>query len=309
MDGEFDAQVTATFGRYALVRSSDGEVHRARPFGRGLDMVCGDCVRCAREALHEETHIRAILPRTTALYRANARGGAETIVANITHTAIVVAPLPEPDFFVVDRYLSASLSGGIACLIVFNKAELTASAAAEQILAYYTTLGITRVNCSTATGAGLDELSIALRGATAVLVGQSGVGKSSLIRRLVPDAQTSVGALVRTTEEGRHTTTTSRLYDLPQGGHLIDSPGVRDFAPAIDRLEPRSLGFPDVERLALGCRFLDCKHFQEPDCRVRDAAASGALPAQRYESYRRLRRLFEQLDAARGPAGRRRPTR
>jgi ribosome biogenesis GTPase len=106
-------------------------------------------------------------------------------------------------------------------------------------------------------------------------------------------------------EEGRHTTTAARLFDLPGERALIDSPGVRDFAPALESLEPRSLGFVEVERLASGCRFLDCRHMREPGCAVRAAAEAGTLHARRYESYRRLRRLREDLSAARGHGRRR----
>jgi ribosome biogenesis GTPase len=113
-----------------------------------------------------------------------------------------------------------------------------------------------------------------------------------------------VGELVRQ-EEGRHTTTASRLFDLPLGGHLIDSPGVRDFAPAVDRLDGRSLGFVEVERLAPSCRFNDCRHMREPGCAVQDAVENGGMSSRRYESYRRLRRLYEDLTAARGPERRR----
>ena len=115
--------------------------------------------------------------------------------------------------------------------------------------------------------------------------------------------QPKPGDLVRG-EEGRHTTTRSRLYDLPGGGQLIDSPGVRDFAPAIQALEPSSLGFVEIDRLAVDCRFADCRHMAEPGCAVRRAADDGTLDARRYESYRRMRRLFEDLKAAQGPGRR-----
>jgi ribosome biogenesis GTPase len=134
-------------------------------------------------------------------------------------------------------------------------------------------------------------------------VGQSGVGKSSLIARLVPEAQIEVGTLVRE-EEGRHTTTASRLFDLPGGGSLIDSPGVRDFAPAIDSLDRAHLGFIEVAQRAPLCRFADCRHMREPGCAVIAAVAEGSLSARRYESYRRLRRLYEDLHEARGPQNR-----
>src|SRR5437868_258712 len=107
-------------------------------------------------------------------------------------------------------------------------------------------------------------------------------------------------------EEGRDTTTASRAYPLSPGGTLIDSPGVRDFAPAIDQLDDRTLGFPEVDRLAAGCRFQDCRHMQEPDCAVVAAVEDGSLRERRYESYRRLRRRYSDLVEARGPASRRR---
>jgi ribosome biogenesis GTPase len=138
-----------------------------------------------------------------------------------------------------------------------------------------------------------------------VLVGQSGVGKSSLVAALLPHAEVQTGGLMRE-EEGRHTTTASRAYPLDSGGTLIDSPGVRDFAPAIDQLDAKTLGFPEIARLAAGCRFLDCRHMQEPGCAVVAASENGAMLARRYESYRRLRRRYADLVEARGPKARNR---
>jgi ribosome biogenesis GTPase len=130
------------------------------------------------------------------------------------------------------------------------------------------------------------------------------------VSALLPGEDIATGELMRD-EEGRHTTTASRAYRLPasQGdatGTLIDSPGVRDFAPAIDHLDERTLGFPEVATLAGGCRFLDCKHLQEPACAVIAAVRAGGMSERRYESYRRLRRLYADLVEARGPAHRRR---
>lgn len=239
-----------------------------------------------------------VLPRRTALYRSNARGKAEPVLANLTRLLVVIAPLPPPDPFVADRYLAAAESAGIAATLVLNKAELEIDAALRAQLAAYSAVGYDCIAASAGTGAGIDALLAACAGQVAALVGQSGVGKSSLVRRLAPEAEVEIGGLMRD-EEGRHTTTASRLYELPGGGRLIDSPGVRDFAPAVDHLDPRHLGFVEVARLASGCRFLDCRHMREPGCAVRQALESGAMDSRRYESYRRLRRLFEELTAAR----------
>jgi ribosome biogenesis GTPase len=148
--------------------------------------------------------------------------------------------------------------------------------------------------CSAHTRVGLDALVERLRAQQVMFVGQSGVGKSSLLRQLVPGCEATVGELLKS-DEGRHTTSAAHLYELPGGGSLIDSPGVRDFAPAAEMLDAQSLGFVDLARHAPNCRFADCRHLKEPMCAVREAVEAGALSARRYESYRRLRRLRDRL--------------
>jgi ribosome biogenesis GTPase / thiamine phosphate phosphatase len=293
------ARVTATFGRHLLVRTADGQELRARPFGRALGAVCGDEVRCRIDAHHDEVHVVELLPRRNALWRANLRGGAEAVVANLTDLLVVLAPLPAPDFFVIDRYLAAATAAEIAATLVVNKIELGGEAELSSELAAYAAAGYPWLGASALAEPGVGALAALLRpGAVGALVGQSGVGKSSLIQRLVPGAAIAVGELVRA-EEGRHTTTAARLFELPGGAALIDSPGVRDFAPAVNALDERTLGFPEIARLAPACRFSDCRHLREPGCAVRTAVDAGALSARRYESYRRLHRLREQLRSVR----------
>jgi ribosome biogenesis GTPase / thiamine phosphate phosphatase len=245
-------------------------------------------------------HVLQVLPRRTVLYRSNARGAAEAVLANVTRLLVIIAPLPAPDPFVTDRYIAAAESAGIAATPVINKAELGIDGPLRAQLGVYAAAGYECIAASAATGEGVEPLLSVCAGQIAALVGQSGVGKSSLVRRLAPEAEVEIGALVRE-EEGRHTTTVSRIYPLPGGGRLIDSPGVRDFAPAVDHLDPRHLGFVEVARLAPGCRFLDCRHMREPGCAVRQGVESGSMDARRYESYRRLRRLTEELTSAKGP--------
>ena len=300
----FDARVTATFGRHLLVRDLNGTEHRARPLGRALGLVCGDRVRCRQDPRHAEIHVLELLPRSRTLFRTNARGAGEAVVANVSRLLIVLAPLPVPDLFVVDRYLAAAASVQLPAALILNKADLPAAPALCTELEYYAGLGYPTLSCSVRDGAGIGAVAALCSGETAVLVGQSGVGKSSLLQCLLPEAAVQIGELVRN-EEGRHTTTTARLFTLPSGGELIDSPGVRDFAPAVEALEPRSLGFPEIAELAAGCRFADCRHMREPDCAVRARVDSGELLPRRYESYRRLRRLRESLEEARGPERRR----
>jgi len=288
----FAGRIVAAFGRHLVVRDAAGVEHRARPFGRRLSVVCGDEVRCELDARHDEAHVVEVRPRVSCLYRSNRRGEPEPVVANLTLLLVTLAPAPEPDPFMVDRYLAGAACAGIRAAVVLNKADLGAGPAEE--LAWYARIGYTCVECSAQAGTGLPALQGLCRTELAAFVGQSGVGKSSLVHALVPQAQVRTGTLLRD-EAGRHTTTASRLYELPGGGALVDSPGVRDFAPAPEHLEPTSLGFLEVAALAPGCRFDDCRHLREPGCAVRAAVEAGAVSPRRHESYRRLRRLREQL--------------
>jgi ribosome biogenesis GTPase / thiamine phosphate phosphatase len=300
MSGHFPvaARVIAAHGRLLRVCTASGEERLVRPPGRHWQLVCGDRIECELDARHEELRITALAPRSSTLHRSNARGQSELIAANLTLLVAVVAPLPAPDFYLIDRYLCAAHCAGLRAVVVLNKQELALDASDEQELLDYARLPLPLLRVSARVPSGLAQLHELLRAETAVLVGQSGVGKSSLLRALLPEAAASVGALIRD-DEGRHTTSATRLYALPEGGEIIDSPGVRDFAPAIERLDSAALGFREIERLAGSCRFADCRHLREPDCAVR-AGIGSALSARRYESYRRLRRLYEQLLERRG---------
>lgn len=293
-------QVIAAYGRHFSVRLSDGSIIDARPIGRKQDIVCGDFVECEYDAAHAAHSIVRALPRRTLLARANARGGSESVVANLSQLVIVVAAQPEPDLFVLDRYLCAATSAGLAALIIDNKADLGEPALAPTERAAFVAAGYSVLTCSARAGVGLEALAAALKGHTSALVGQSGVGKSSLVGALLPDTDIATQSLSRE-DEGRHTTTSAKIYPLTSGGNLVDSPGVRDFAPAIDRLDAMALGFPEIERLASQCRFRDCKHLQEPACAVVAAVTAGTLEPRRYESYRRLRRIHTDLTAMQRP--------
>jgi ribosome biogenesis GTPase / thiamine phosphate phosphatase len=288
------ALVLVAHGARARVRFDDGTEVLARAAGRDLQFVCGDAVHCERDAQHAQWQICRVAPRRTALYRSNTRGGAELVAANLTLLVVVVAPRPKPDLFLVDRYLAAAASAGFGALLLANKADQPFEPGLQLELAALAAVGCATLSCSAHTGLGLDALRERLQQQSVMLVGQSGVGKSSLLRQLVPGCEAPVGELLKS-QEGRHTTSAAHLYPLPGGGSLIDSPGVRDFAPAADMLEAQTLGFVDLARYAPQCRFSDCRHLKEPHCAVRDAVASGALSARRYESYRRLWRLREGL--------------
>jgi len=299
----FDADVIATYGRHLLVRDAAGVMIKARPFGRALDIVCGDRVHCERD-VHAEVLVTGVLPRHSVLMRSNARARSEPLVANLSLAAIVIAAVPRPDPFMIDRYLCAAVCAGLKALIIVNKADLPLRAEDEASLIELAVLGFAVHRVSAHAGGGLDALALALAPHTSVLLGQSGVGKSSLIQKLTLDGTAALTGELMRESEGRHTTTASRLYTCTGGGSIIDSPGVRDYAPSVDQLQQASLGFPEIEQHAAQCHFADCRHLQEPRCAVIAAVAAGLIAPRRYESYRRLRRLYEQLHEQRGPGAR-----
>jgi ribosome biogenesis GTPase / thiamine phosphate phosphatase len=286
--------VLASYGRGVLVQAGDAMLNCALK-GRRQRIVCGDRVQWSSAAAEDPPVVDAVEPRRNLLERIDARGRAEPVAANLDRVAVVVACEPAPDWFLVDRYWAAARLKDLSVLLLVNKADLGAGAL-ESELAAYRRLGLACPEISARTGAGIAELRAALAGETTLLVGQSGVGKSSLVNALVPDAAAQTAALTREME-GRHTTATARRYrlDMGVGSAVIDAPGVRDFAPPASLARAAELGYAEVHAAAADCRFNDCRHLQEPGCAVRARVAAGSIMARRYESYRRLLRLYEKL--------------
>jgi ribosome biogenesis GTPase len=221
------------------------------------------------------------------------------LVANLD-LGIVVASLRHPPLStgLVDRFLVALEHGGVGCAIAVNKLDLApgpaAVAAAIEELAPYRGLDVPVALCSARTGEGLDLVRGWLAGRTAALVGHSGVGKSSLLNALLPGARATTGEVGAGRGRGRHTTSQARVYRLPDGGRLVDTPGIREFG--LWRLTPRELAvyFPELEPFARHCRYRDCGHLHEPGCAVRDAAERSALSPARFATYRRILESFER---------------
>lgn len=300
------ALVTATYSRRMRLRLDDGRDTDARIKGKRQKPVCGDRVTAEPISGESDWLITGILERRNALTRPNRRGEAETLAANIDLLCVVAAPRPRPDWFIVDRYLSAAELMGVEALVLLNKEDLLAENGKfgpeiEQAADDYRRVGYDFLVASAETGAGIEALAAALVDKTSILVGQSGVGKSSLINRLLERDEQRTATLSDKHREGRHTTVNSVMLDLPGGGAVIDSPGVRDYAPSITADTRVADGFPEIRERAPGCRFADCRHLQEPGCAVKAAVEDGSISERRYESYRRLVRLTADLAARRSP--------
>jgi ribosome biogenesis GTPase len=277
--------VIAHFGVQVEVEATQGEltgqVFRCHLRANLPALVTGDTVvwRAGNQGIGV---IVAQLPRHTELCRPDSRGQLKPVAANVDLIVIVFAPMPEPHANLIDRYLVAAEHAGIHPLLLLNKADLIDAQnapALNVLLGVYRQLGYPLLEVSAHEGDGMQQLQARLDGHISVFVGQSGVGKSSLVNSLLPEVQARVGALSELSGQGTHTTTTARL---------IDSPGIREFGLGHVSRADVEAGFIEFADLLGTCRFRDCKHDREPGCALLMALEDGRIQQQRMNSYRSI---------------------
>ena len=288
--------VIASYGASLEVESENGERHRCALRQNLPLIVVGD--RVVWQAAQEGGVVIALQERRSLLSRPDAHGNLKGLAANLDQIIVVAAPAPAYSTELIDQYLAAAELTGITPLLLFNKIDLIGEENREevaQLLQRYRDIGYRVLTSSTRVNHGLDELIAQLSGHTNVFVGQSGVGKSSLSNALMPGLEIAVNTLSERSGLGQHTTSTARLYHLPQGGMVIDSPGVREF-----RLWPMSEaslaeGFREFHPHLGRCKFRDCKHQREPGCALKAAVETGAISAERLRNYHRIVLQLEQF--------------
>lgn len=287
-------RVVANFGAAVAVRDDARQVYRAVPLSKLPQLVAGDKVECDQEQ-GSALRVVSLIERDGVLAKKDHRGKDKPLAANVSHLAIVSAVRPGIDSLLIDQFCVAAEMAGIGAIVVINKSDLLDQRQYDEcvsMLRVYNEIGYPALLIDTKTDGKMDSLETELSGKTAVLVGASGVGKSSIVQRLLPDLDVRVGEISAATGFGAHTTSVTFWYELGGGGSIIDSPGVRQYSVAHLSAEDLRYGYKDLAKAAQACKFSNCSHVVEPGCAVQAALAVGSIARWRYDNYCKLAEIF-----------------
>lgn len=276
--------IIAAFGKRYDVELPDGQLISCVTRGKKGDLACGDQVEIKLTADHEGV-VEELHPRTSLLYRSN-EYRKKYLASNVTQVVIVLAAIPSFYEDLLNRCLVAAEAAGIKVLILLNKSDLPETPAALEKLKLYQSLGYAVQPLSALQN--VEQLRPWLQGHTSVLVGQSGMGKSTLVNALLPEVNARTQEVSAVLDSGKHTTTSARLYHLDAESHLIDSPGLQEFGLNHLSTDEMEMAFIEFRPFLGKCRFNNCRHTHEPDCAILNAVKSGAISDIRLQSYQKL---------------------
>jgi len=294
------ARVISHHGRQLFAETEKHEKIKCKIRQNLGDIACGDYVVVQQApAITGEAQnvVIAVKERKNLLVKSGFAGATKPVAANIGQVVIVTAIKPKPNPYLIDRYLAAAENLPAEALIVINKADLLdheTKKIVDDLTELYQSIGYRVITSSMKQDVALEELEDALSNTTSILVGLSGVGKSSIVKAILPKETIRIGETSESTGEGKHTTTVSALYHLKCNGIIIDSPGVRDFTPINNSIEEITHGFIDVRKFNGACKFTNCSHTNEPDCAMKQAVDEGNLNKQRFNNYLRMVEEFNQ---------------
>lgn len=279
-----EGRIVGRFGSQVQLELSTGERVRATARRKLQHIVCGDFVEWELTKTKDYA-VTKIVTRKNALTRQYFRGTPRTIASNVDRIVIVVAANPLPDWSLLDNALATAKLMPTDVLIIQNKVDLGYSEELQKRTDLYRQLGYPVISTCQGDKEGLAKVEEHLSTGTSVIIGQSGVGKTTLTNALIP----TLGAATKPVSEqsglGQHTTSISILYNLPNGGQLIDSPGIRDFTPVTLEASDYQHGFVEFLPLRDQCRFHNCLHLREPGCAVKTALEDGDIASDRYQTY------------------------
>jgi ribosome biogenesis GTPase len=288
-DHLLEGVVISHLGQGLAVEAPDGKIVLCQTRRRLGDVAVGDRVQWTPSEDGEQGRVEQVLPRRSVLMRPAYAGKTRVVAANLDRVFVVIAPSPEPDWLLLDQYLAVCEFRQIQAEIIYNKIDLADDRArALASLEDYVRIGYPTHALSARSGHGVAALKQALQDHCSMLAGQSGVGKSSLTNALLPDKNLRTGEISERSGLGRHTTTAATLYRLPEGGELIDSPGVAVFGLAGINGQDLAWSYREFQTLIPQCRFNDCRHINDKGCAVREATESGAIATARYQRYLKL---------------------
>ena len=283
-------KITSVFGKRGVIQTTSGDQLNFLVKSQQLKPVVGDNVQWINQQ-DRTTIVTRILEPLNQLERLNQQGKQQIIASNVTQILLITAPLPKPNFLLIDKFLLISELMGCDLSIIFNKIDLVKDN--NHQLQLYQNLNYRVVVISAREKINLNSLFNLLSHQTTVLVGQSGVGKSTIINLLIPKDKIKTEALSYKNQKGKHTTSTATMHMVKDKGYLIDTPGIENLNPNILDVKEIAAGFREITSFSHTCKYRDCIHINEPNCAVNQAIVNQEITIQRYNNYKKLVQGFQ----------------